>query len=116
MAQSGFGFVIAAAPATDGRTLMVASKCVRDIQVDHDYTDDVIQWGGQRIHQPLRGSDAKITASVASGHPDYLVHLNVEQGGYAEAWRRLFDIWVPPQFTDETRTQILTHYTFGDLR
>jgi len=43
------------------------------------------------------------------------VQVQAEQGGYPEAWRRLFDLWVPPQFTDETRTQILTHYTFGGM-
>lgn len=110
--QTGYGFVIAAAPATDGRTLMVASQCVRDIEINHDYTNDyvnIVQWGGRVRSQ----SDTTITASLATHEQHPLVHVNVEQGGYAEAWRRLFDVWVPPQFTDETRTQILTHYIFG---
>src|SRR5436190_10873205 len=113
MAQSGFGFFIAAAPATDGRVLMVASQCVRDIEIKHDYdSPDMIQWGGNRINK-IPARDTTIAAKIVepSHHPESLVHLNDEQGGYAEAWRRLFDIWVPPQFTDETRSQILTHYT-----
>lgn len=114
MSQNGFGFVIAAAQTREGETLMVASRCVRDITINEAYNHPEMFGDPYRQpYRPLRSPDMTITASVAGGHEESLVHLRVEQGGYAEAWRRLFDLWVPPQFTDETKSQILTHYTFG---
>jgi hypothetical protein len=114
MTPQGYGFAIVAAPRGDGQVLMVASQCVRNIEIDSDTNID--RWGGQQIAMDQR---TRITADLAhrSGGDglDHMVYLNVEQGGYAEAWRRLFDVWVPPQFTDETRSQILTHYTFGGM-
>lgn len=117
LAQRGYGFVIAAANTVDGRTLMVASQCVRDIEIDRERDENsVYQWGGNPVRSLRLSEQTKITATLAE-HPshDALVHINCEQGGYTEAWRRLFNVWVPPQFTDETKSQILTHYTFGDL-
>ena len=106
----GFGFVIAGAQTVDGATHMVASQCVRDIEINTEQ-------GLYEQLYPTPPLETNIVAKLHGGgkHGDHMVQVQAEQGGYPEAWRRLFDLWVPPQFTDETRTQILTHYTFGGM-
>lgn len=39
---------------------------------------------------------------------------HVEAPCYTEAWQKLLDLWVPPGADKQTRTQILTHFTFND--
>ena len=113
MAQTGYGFIIVGAQTEDGRTLMVASQCVRDVEINQTRRLRNAPMGRRQACGVVGAGDEdrRLTSPGRSADGAF----KVDQGGYAEAWRRLFDVWVPPQFTDETRSQILTHYTFGGM-
>lgn len=93
-------FVIVGTQA-EGKVRLTASHCVRDLRMDEDYG---------ATHRLMRDRDHSVDITARTNREDL---VEVVADDYPGAWTRLFDLWLPSSFTEETRTQILTHYTFN---
>jgi hypothetical protein len=104
-------FVIVGMQETNDRVRLMSIGGVRDVQIDEDRdTDDVHQFGGTSITRSLlRDNDMKVTVTAGREGMQQVV-----AECYPQAWTRLLDLWVPPDFTDTTRSQVLSHFTFND--
>jgi hypothetical protein len=103
-------FVIVGMQETTGRVRLMSLGGVRDVQIEENYDhDDVMQFGGTSITRSiLRDNDMTVTVKAGrEGMQQVIAEC------YPQAWTRLLDLWVPPDFTDTTRSQVLSHFIFN---
>jgi hypothetical protein len=103
-------FVIVGMQETPGRVRLMSLSDVYDVELEEKGDrDDIHQWGTPTVARSiLRESEVVFTARAQPGR----MHQVVAEC-YPLAWERLLDLWVPPDFSDKTRSQIGTHFTFN---
>lgn len=94
--------IIGQRDCTTGQVMLSSLRQVRDVIF------------GNRMsgpdHNPLYSAYDEMTVTVTARNGGL---FQVTDSGYPQAWQRMFDLWVPPQMTDETKSQVLTHFTFN---
>lgn len=104
-------FVIIGYTDDNGKVTLTAMSnvCRVDIDQEHDY-DDLHSWGGNTIRQLQRNPRIAVRAE---GHREDMVQLVADDA--ASAWRRLFNLWVPPgaALDEDSRNAINAHYAFN---
>lgn len=109
-------FVIIGYTDQSGRVMMTAlsNVCKVEINESNGY-DELHSWGGQVSRSILRDHNVMFTAE--SRREDV---TQVEAGDHASAWRKLFDLWVPPtavqrvdRIDKDSQDAINAHFTFN---
>lgn len=104
-------FIIIGTQDDKSATLSVARSAfnieIQQRQSIDDYDDYFGRYG---LGSYLNGSLLDIKAEARA--QDF---CHVDARCYTEAWQRLLDLWVPPGSTEQTRSQILTHFTFNEV-
>jgi hypothetical protein len=107
--------IIGARDCTTGQAALTSLRHIRRVEMTREYDnhDTVMQYGSaspvRSITDPFR-------------HNDLTVEINATTSGYGQvidacyplAWQKMFDMWVPPQMTEKTQAQVLTHFTFNE--
>src|SRR5690348_10836285 len=85
-------FVIIGYTDENGKVMMTALSNVYKVEIDqeNEFTD-VNSWGGSTIRR-LQG-DPRVSVTTEAYRGDM---VQVLADDAASAWRKLFDIWVPP--------------------
>lgn len=102
-------FVIIGSQDPRGATLSVAPNAY-NVEVENILEIEEYDFGRSPYQYNLNGSLLKIRAESRAS-----TFYHVEAQCYAEAWEKLLDLWVPPDCTKQTRSQILTHFTFNSV-
>lgn len=104
-------FVIIGSQDPRGASLSVAPNAfnveIENVQELEGYGD---YFNPRAPYQYLNGSLLKIKAESRTNH-----FYHVQAPCYAEAWENLLDLWVPPDCTKQTHSQILTHFTLNPV-
>jgi hypothetical protein len=99
-------FVIIGSQDSSGATLSVAPSAF-NVEIEHTrHLEDYYDYRGPYLGDSL----LKIRAESRDK-----AFYHVAAPCYTEAWQRLLDLWVPPDCTEQTQAQILTHFTLNSL-
>jgi hypothetical protein len=103
-------FVIVGSRDAEGATLSVAPNAY-NVEIENRQDLGGYDFGRSPYQYQLNGSLLTIKAESRASR-----FYHVQARCYAEAWERLLDLWVPPDCTKQTHSQILTHFTLNPDR
>jgi hypothetical protein len=89
-----------------GRVVLTSLRQIRHATIDIPENETVQQYG---VGARLMWTNS-VTAEIDARHEGL---GQVVADSYPAAWQKMFDLWVPPQMTEETKSQVLTHFTFN---
>lgn len=114
-------FVIIGYTDQNGKVLMTALSNVCRVSIDEDAgRDDIQSWGGRLTRPRSVYRDHNVRVSAEARREDM---VQVYAGDQASAWRKLFDLWVPPSAVDrvdrpdkDSQDAINAHFTFNPAK